>query len=99
MGDIIAEYIEQEDQYRENIHYHSTEIKTAILQEITKTYDLIDEEKKLLFDFITELLDLTPSGPFNQITGIHISQEHKNLFNQEDYTINNLTKYKNYGVF
>lgn len=99
MGDIIAQYIDQEDQYRENIQYNSIQVKKNILDEITKKYDLIDEEKKLLFDFITELLDLTPYGPFNQTTGIHVSKEDKNLFNQEDYMIKNLTKYKNYGVF
>ena len=94
MGDIIAQYIDQEDQYRENIQYNSIQVKKNILDEITKKYDLIDEEKKLLFDFITELLDLTPYGPFNQTTGIHVSKEDKNLFNQEDYMIKNLTKYK-----
>lgn len=68
MGDILAKYIEQEEQYRENIQDHSMQIKKIMLDEITKNYSLTDEEKKLLFDFITELFDLTPYGPFNQIT-------------------------------
>ena len=67
MGDIIADYIEEENQYREKIQSYSIDIKRTILQEITKNYFLNDEEKKLIFDFITQLLDLTPHGPFNQI--------------------------------